>query len=95
MKKENRFTLLPLENTKYYMETQKNMGVNTMKNNKMEYKNQPITVKITPEIESMLQYISSETTLNTSSIVRYGISELYKKVKTDEMMKNGEIHNGN
>ena len=95
MKKENRYYFITFRKYKILHGNTKNMGVNTMKNNKMEYKNQPITVKITPEIESMLQYISSETTLNASSIVRYGISELYKKVKTDEMMKNGEIHNGN
>lgn len=65
------------------METQKNMGVNTMKNNRIEYKNQPITVKITPEIDEMIKFISQQTTLNTSSIVRYGILELYKKVKTE------------
>lgn len=82
MKKENRYYFISFrKNTEYYMETQKNMGVNTMKNNRIEYKNQPITVKITPEIDEMIKFISQQTTLNTSSIVRYGISELYKKVK--------------
>ena len=65
------------------METQKNMGVNAMKNNRIEYKNQPITVKITPEIDEMIKFISQQTTLNTSSIVRYGISELYKKLRKE------------
>ncbi len=54
-----------------------------MRDNRIEYKNQPITVKITPEIDRMLKYISEETTLNTSSIVRYSILELYKKVKKE------------
>ena len=76
------------------MSLQKNMGVKPIRNNKIEYKNQPITVKITPEIDEMIKYISEETTLNTSSIVRYGILGLYKKVKNEEMMKNGDI-NGN
>ena len=61
--------------------------------NKIEYKNQPITVKITPKVDGMLEYISEETTLNTSSIVRYAIADLYKKVKNQEN-KNGE-DNGN
>ena len=65
------------------MKLQKNMGVKTLPNNKIEYKNQPITVKITPEIDEMIKYISEQTTLNTSSIVRYGISDLYKKVKKE------------
>ena len=54
-----------------------------MKNNRIEYKNQPITVKITPEIDEMIKFISQQTTLNTSSIVRYGISELYKKLRKE------------
>ena len=61
--------------------------------NKIEYKNQAITVKITPKVDGMLEYISEETTLNTSSIVRYAIADLYKKVKNQEN-KNGE-DNGN
>ena len=59
------------------------MGVKPIRKNKIEYKNQPITVKITPEIDEMIKYISEQTTLNTSSIVRYGISDLYKKIKKE------------
>ena len=56
---------------------------NKQKNTKIDYLETPITVKITPEINEMIQYISSETTLNASSIVRYGIRLLYKKIKKE------------
>ena len=49
-------------------------------NNKQAFLEQPISVKITPDIAKMIQYISIQTTLNTSSIVRYGICELFKKI---------------
>ena len=65
------------------MAIQKNIFVKPIKNNKLEYKSQPICVRITPEQDAMITYISKQTTLNTSSIVRYGISELYKKVKKE------------
>lgn len=56
------------------------------KNNcKQCFLEQPITVKITPDIEKMIRYISIQTTLNTSSIVRYAICELFKKVKMEHI----------
>lgn len=52
--------------------------------NTLDYTIKPMSVKLTPKIEEMLNYIADQTQMSRSNIVRYSITELYSKIKTDK-----------
>ncbi len=51
-----------------------------------EYSSSSITVKKVGEMEQMLDYLENKFLLNTASVVRYCISQVYY----DEIKKEGE-----
>ena len=50
--------------------------------NTLDYTIKPMSVKLTPKVESMLNYIADQTQMSRSNIVRYSITELYRKIKS-------------
>lgn len=52
-------------------------------NNTLDYTIKPMSVKLTPKIDEMLTYISDTTQMSRSNIVRYSITELYRKLKAE------------
>ena len=58
--------------------------------NTLDYTIKPMSVKLTPKIESMLNYIADQTQMSRSNIVRYSITELYRKIKTEKEIINKE-----
>ena len=52
-------------------------------NSTLDYQSKPISIKITRKIEKQLDYISEQTQMPRSSIIRYSITELYKKIKQE------------
>ena len=67
------------------MQTKDNRDVNSqIKNsNTWDYKVQPISVKLTEKIEEQLNYIADKTQMSRSNIIRYSITELYRKMKLE------------
>ena len=51
--------------------------------NTLDYKIQPISVKLTEKIEKQLDYIADQTQMSRSNIIRYSITELYRKLKLE------------
>ena len=51
--------------------------------NTLDYKIQPISIKLTEKIEEQLDYIADQTQMSRSNIIRYSITELYKKIKIE------------
>ncbi len=51
--------------------------------NTLDYKIQPISIKLTEKIEEQLDYIADQTQMSRSNIVRYSITELYRKMKQE------------
>ena len=49
--------------------------------NTLDYKIQPVSVKLTKKIEKQLDYIADQTQMSRSNIIRYSITELYRKMK--------------
>ena len=49
--------------------------------NTLDYKIQPVSVKLTEKIEEQLDYIADQTQMSRSNIIRYSITELYRKMK--------------
>lgn len=68
------------------MKTQENNeGKSSVKiGNTLDYTIKPMSVKLTPKVEGMLNYIADQTQMSRSNIVRYSITELYRKIKTDK-----------
>ena len=67
------------------MHLKENGDVNPpVKNNStLDYKIQPISVKLTEKLEQQLDYIADQTQMSRSNIIRYSITELYRKMKID------------
>lgn len=67
------------------MQTKDNRDVNSqIKNsNTLDYKVQPISIKLTEKIEEQLNYIADKTQMSRSNIIRYSITELYRKMKLE------------
>ena len=67
------------------MQTKDNIDVNSqIKNsNTLDYKVQPISVKLTEKLEKQLDYIADQTQMSRSNIIRYSITELYRKMKLE------------
>ena len=65
------------------MQTKDNGDVNSqIKNsNTLDYKIQPISIKLTDKIEKQLDFIADQTQMSRSNIIRYSITELYRKMK--------------
>ena len=51
--------------------------------NTLDYKIQPVSVKLTEKIEEQLDYIVDQTQMSRSNIIRYSITELYRKMKLE------------
>ena len=52
-------------------------------NNTLDYQSKPISIKVTRKIEKQLEYLTEQTQMPRSSIIRYSITELYKKIKQE------------
>ena len=52
-------------------------------NNTLDYQPKPISIKVTRKIEKQLEYLTEQTQMPRSSIIRYSITELYKKIKQE------------
>lgn len=52
-------------------------------NSTLDYKIQPISVKLTEKLEQQLDYIADQTQMSRSNIIRYSITELYRKMKLE------------
>lgn len=52
-------------------------------NNTLDYQSKPISIKLTRKIEKQLEYLTEQTQMPRSSIIRYSITELYKKIKQE------------
>ena len=48
--------------------------------NTLDYTIKPMSVKLTPKVDEMLNYIADQTQMSRSNIVRYSITELYRKI---------------
>ena len=56
--------------------------------NTLEYTIKPMSVKLTPKVDKMLNYIADQTQMSRSNIVRYSITELYRKIKAEKENEN-------
>lgn len=67
------------------MNNKEDGGVRTpiSNSNTLDYQPKPISVKITKKIEGQLDYIAEQTQMTRSNIIRYSISELYRKIKLE------------
>ena len=52
-------------------------------NNTLDYQSKPISVKLTNKLEEQLDFIAEQTQMSRSNIVRYSITELYRKMKQE------------
>ena len=52
-------------------------------NNTLDYQSKPISVKLTKKLECQLDFIAEQTQMSRSNIVRYSITELYRKMKQE------------
>ena len=52
-------------------------------NTTLDYQSKPISVKLTKKLECQLDFIAEQTQMSRSNIVRYSITELYKKIKQE------------
>lgn len=52
-------------------------------NNTLDYQSKPVSIKLTKKIEKQLDYIAEETQMSRSNIIRYSITEFYKKIKQE------------
>ena len=67
------------------MQLQKDGDVNAPveSNTTLDYQSKPISVKLTKKLECQLDFIAEQTQMSRSNIVRYSITELYKKIKQE------------
>ncbi|WP_405309904.1 hypothetical protein [Methanobrevibacter sp.] len=49
----------------------------------LDYQSKPISIKLTRKIEKQLEYLTEQTQMPRSSIIRYSITELYKKIRQE------------
>ena len=52
-------------------------------NTTLDYHSKPISVKLTKKLEGQLDFIAEQTQMSRSNIVRYSITELYRKMKQE------------
>ena len=52
-------------------------------NTTLDYQSKPISVKLTSKLECQLDFIAEQTQMSRSNIVRYSITELYRKMKQE------------
>lgn len=52
-------------------------------NNTLDYQSKPISIKLTKKLEDQLDFIAEQTQMSRSNIVRYSITELYRKMKQE------------
>ena len=52
-------------------------------NNTLDYQSKPISVKLTEKLEEQLDFIADKTQMSRSNIIRYSITELYRKMKVE------------
>ena len=52
-------------------------------NSTLDYQSKPISVKLTEKLEKQLDFIAEQTQMSRSNIVRYSITELYRKMKQE------------
>ena len=64
------------------MQLQKEVDVKSQveNNNTLDYQSKPISVKLTKKLEEQLDFIAEQTQMSRSNIVRYSITELYRKI---------------
>ncbi len=67
------------------MQLQKDGDVNAPveSNTTLDYQSKPISVKLTKKLEEQLDFIAEQTQMSRSNIVRYSITELYRKMKQE------------
>ena len=67
------------------MQLQKEVDVKSQveNNNTLDYQSKPISVKLTKKLEEQLDFIAEQTQMSRSNIVRYSITELYRKMKQE------------
>ena len=67
------------------MQLQKDGDVNAPveSNTTLDYQSKPISVKLTKKLEGQLDFIAEQTQMSRSNIVRYSITELYRKMKQE------------
>ena len=67
------------------MKTNTNENVDSPVQNKntLDYQSKPISVKLTKKLEEQLDFIAEQTQMSRSNIVRYSITELYRKMKQE------------
>ena len=67
------------------MQLQKEVDVKSKveNNNTLDYQSKPISVKLTKKLEEQLDFIAEQTQMSRSNIVRYSITELYRKMKQE------------
>ena len=67
------------------MQLQKEVDVKSQveNNNTLYYQSKPISVKLTKKLEEQLDFIAEQTQMSRSNIVRYSITELYRKMKQE------------
>ena len=67
------------------MQLQKEVDVKSQveNNNTLDYQSKPISVKLTKKLEEQLYFIAEQTQMSRSNIVRYSITELYRKMKQE------------
>lgn len=52
-------------------------------NSTLDYQSKPVSIKLTKKIEKQLDYIVEQTQMSRSNIIRYSITEFYKKIKQE------------
>lgn len=52
-------------------------------NNILDYEPNPVSVKMTKKLEEQLDYLVEQTQMSRSNIIRYSITEFYRKIKQE------------
>lgn len=52
-------------------------------NNALDYESKPVSVKMTKKLEEQLDYLVEQTQMSRSNIIRYSITEFYRKIKQE------------
>ena len=66
-----------------YTDNSEDVKSSIKNNSTLDYKIQPVSVKLTEKIEKQLDYIADQTQMSRSNIIRYSITELYRKMKLE------------
>lgn len=65
------------------LEKERDVNSSVENNSTLNYQSKPISIKLTRKIEKQLEYLTEQTQMPRSSIIRYSITELYKKIKQE------------